>query len=218
MPGRRYEEFKTIKEFRRAEVAAVRSLELAEPVLARHRFRIAVENHKDHRVAERLRLFEHLGSEWIGACVDVGNNLALLEEPVETVRAFAPWAFTVHLKDHGLRASESGFLLADAALGEGYLDLPGMVRILCEAKPAMRFGLEVITRDALEVPVLTPGYWATFSDVSARELAATLAAVKAHAAPAPFPLLSREPPEAQLKAELRNVEVSLTYARDTLGL
>ena len=92
MPGRRYEEFKSLEHFRRAEAAGVRSLELAEPVLARHRFRLAVENHKDHRVAERLRLFEHLGSEWMGACVDVGNNIALLEDPVETVRALAPWA------------------------------------------------------------------------------------------------------------------------------
>ena len=218
MPGRRYEEFKSIEAFRRAEAAGVRSLELAEPVLARHRFRLAVENHKDHRVAERLRLFEHLGSEWIGACVDVGNNIALLEDPVQTVRALAPWALTVHLKDHGLRPYDEGFQLADAALGEGHLDLAGMVRILRQVKPAIRFSLEVITRDALEVPVLTPEYWATFAEVPARDLAMTVAAVKAHAAPAPFPVLSREPPEAQLKAELQNVEVSLAYARDKLGL
>ena len=93
-----------------------------------------------------------------------------------------------------------------------------MVRTLRQAKPAIRFNLEVITRDALEVPALTPGYWATFPDVPARDLATTLAAVKAHAGLAPFPVLSREPPEAQLKAELRNVEVSLAYARDRLGL
>jgi len=218
MPGRRYEEFKTLEAFRQAEAAGIRSLELAEPVLARHRFRLAVENHKDHRILERLRLFDRLGSEWIGACVDVGNNIALLEAPDETVRALAPWAFTVHLKDHAVRPSDTGFQLADAALGEGYLDLRALVETLRQARPGIRFNLEVITRDALEVPVLTPAYWATFPEVPARDLARTLGMVKAHAAATPFPAVSREPPEAQLDAERRNVEVSLAYARDQLGL
>ena len=52
----------------------------------------------------------------------------------------------------------------------------------------------------------------------ARELAQTLAMARSHAAPKPFPVVSREPPEAQLEAERRNVEVSLAYARDRLGL
>ena len=218
MPGRRYEEFGSLEAFRRAEAAGARSLELAEPVLARHGFRLAVENHKDHRVAERLRLFERLGSEWVGACVDVGNNLALLEDPVETVRALAPWALTVHLKDQALRASEEGFLLADAALGEGYLDLPGIVRILHEAKPGIRFNLEVITRDALGVPVLTPGYWTTLPEVPARDLAATLAAVKAHGALTAFEPFAVRPVAEQLEMELQAVRVSLAYAGRQLGL
>lgn len=218
MPGRRYEEFGTLEAFRRAEAAGIRSLELAEPVLARRRFRLAVENHKDHRTAERLRLFEHLSSEWIGACVDVGNNIALLEDPLETVRALAPWAMSVHLKDHALREHPSGFLLADVALGEGYLDLPAIVRVLREAKPEVRFNLEVITRDALEVPVLTPGYWSTFGDVPARDLGLTLAAVQAHQPAKPFAPISDQPARAQLAAESRNVQVSLDYARRQLGV
>lgn len=218
MPGRRYEQFPTLAAFREAEAAGRRSLELAEPVLARHRFRLAVENHKDHRVPERLRLFEQLASEWIGACVDVGNNIALLEDPVETVRAFAPWAMTVHLKDHAVRFHERGFLLADAALGEGYLDLPAIVRILRDAKPSVRFNLEVITRDALEVPVLTSAYWATFPEVPARDLAATLATVKAHDAPAPFEPFAVRPADDQLELESRAVRVSLAYAADRLAL
>lgn len=218
IPGRRYEQFQSLEAFRQAEAAGRRSLELAEPVLARRRFRLAVENHKDHRVDERLQLFEHLGSEWIGACVDVGNNIALLEHPLETVRAFSPWAMTVHLKDHALRPHDQGFLLADAALGEGYLDLPAMVKLLRDAKPAIRFNLEVITRDALDVPVLTPSYWTTFPEIQARDLAATLAAVKTHSAPAAFEPFAVRPVGEQLELESRAVAVSLAYAAERLGL
>jgi sugar phosphate isomerase/epimerase len=218
MPGRRYEQFKSMGEFRLAEAQGLRSLQLAEPVLARHRFRLAVENHKDHRIAERLDLLRRLSSEFIGACVDVGNNVALLEDPLAVVRAFAPWAYTVHLKDHAVHEYEMGFLLADVALGEGFLDLPAMIRVLRQARPEVRFSFEGITRDALMVPVLTAGYWTTLSDTPAHELARTWGWVKTSARPEPPVVVSRLPEAEQRALERGNVERSLTYARDRLGL
>jgi len=54
LPGRRYEQFKSLAEFREYEQSGLQSLQLAAPVLARHKFRLAVENHKDQRVSEKL--------------------------------------------------------------------------------------------------------------------------------------------------------------------
>jgi sugar phosphate isomerase/epimerase len=218
MPGRRYEQFKSMAEFRQAEVQGLKSLQLAEPVVAKHRFRLAVENHKDQRAAEKLDTLKRLGSEWVGVCVDVGNNLALLEDPLEVVRAFAPWAFTVHLKDHVVCEYEEGFLLADMALGEGFLDLPAIIRALREARPEIRFCFEGITRDGLKVPVLTDGYWVTLSDTPARDLARTWGLVKAQASAKPPVAVSKLSPSEQQALERRNVERSLAYARDQLGL
>jgi sugar phosphate isomerase/epimerase len=218
LPGRRYEEFATAEAYRAAAERGLKSLQLAEPVAARHHLRLAIENHKDHRTAEKIGVLKRLGSEYVGACIDVGNNLALLEDPVETVRALAPWALTVHLKDHAVREYDEGFLLADAALGEGFLDLPAIVQIVRKARPAATFNLEVITRDPLKVPVLTDKYWATFDDVPGRDLARTLRLVKAHASPAPLPTVSDLPPERQVEVEAGNVTRSLAYARDKLGL
>ncbi len=56
MPGRRYEQFKTLQEFHAAEAKALQALQMVEPILARHRFRLAVENHKDQLVAEKLQM------------------------------------------------------------------------------------------------------------------------------------------------------------------
>ena len=40
-----------------------------------------------------------LGSEHVGVCLDTGNNVALLEDPMEVVETLAPLAFTTHIKD-----------------------------------------------------------------------------------------------------------------------
>jgi sugar phosphate isomerase/epimerase len=187
-------------------------------VLARQRFRLAVENHKDQRIAERLETLRRVNSEWVGLCVDVGNSFALLEEPLETVRAYAPWAMTVHLKDQGLRETENGFLFADLPLGEGFLELPEMVATLQTARPGIHFNLEMITRDALDVPVLRPDYWSTLGDVPARDLGRVLALLKQRAHPTPFPPISTLSAAEQLAAEENHVRLSLEYAVQRLGL
>lgn len=217
-PGRRYEQFNSAEEFAGAYAYALEVLKKVEPVVARHKIRLAIENHKDHRISERLELLKRLGSEWIGVCVDVGNSFSLCEDPMETVRAFAPFAFSVHLKDQAVREYDDGFLLADVHLGKGFLDLPGMVRVLREAHPEVRFSLEVITRDSLRVPVLTPRYWVTMGGVPPTDLARTLKTVRSKSSAEPLPVISSLPADEQLQAETRNIQRSLANACEHLRL
>jgi len=218
LPGRRYEQFKRLQEFEDFEKRGLQSLQLAEPVLARHKFRLAVENHKDQRISEKLATLKALNSEWIGICIDVGNSFTLMEDPLETVRAYAPFALTVHFKDQAVRESEEGFWFADVALGEGFLDLHGIVKVLKEAKPNIHFNLETITRDPLAVPVFQDEFWATMPDIPARELARCLRVIKARSAVKPFVMVSQLPIEQQLALELRNVQQSIAFAGEKLGL
>jgi sugar phosphate isomerase/epimerase len=218
IPGRRYEEFRSLAAFRAAERRGRESLERAEPTLARQRFRLAVENHKDQLVSEKLAMLERLSSEWVGLCVDVGNNMALLEDPLETARSLAPWALTVHIKDVILGEYDGGLLLGDAALGEGILDLPAIVRTVREVRPAARFNLETITRDALRVPVNTEGYWAAFDGAHRRTSQPVLRRFREQAGFARLPAVARWPVGRQLELERRNVEQSLKYARERLAL
>ncbi|MFP6764263.1 MAG: TIM barrel protein, partial [Planctomycetaceae bacterium] len=180
IPGRRYEQFDSLQSFRESVRRGRRMLELAVPVAEKYRLPLAVENHKDQRDAERITLLEHLSSEFAGACVDTGNSFALLQDPIETVRAFAPWAHSVHLKDQALQLCDDGFLLADIPLGQGGLDLKTMVRILKKARPDVHFSLELITRDPLKVPCLTEQFQVTLPQVPARDLARTLRYVRKH--------------------------------------
>lgn len=217
LPGRRYEQFASADEFRRFDQQARRWLEMAVPIVEKHRLPLAVENHKDHRAGERVRLLGQIGSEYIGACIDTGNNLALLEDPVEVVRALAPWAFAVHLKDLAVAERDDGFLLADVPLGKGCLDLKTMVGELRAAKPEICFALELITRDPLVVPCLTEKYWATMAEVPGRDLARTLRMVRRNAADR-LPEVGALSQEEQVALEAANVTESLRYAREELGL
>jgi sugar phosphate isomerase/epimerase len=215
-PGRRYETFDSAAQFRRSADRGRRSVELAEPVAAREGIRLAIENHKDQRVPERLELLKHISSEYVGACVDTGNSIALLEDPLEVVRAYAPWAYSGHLKDMAVAEYEDGFLLSEVPLGEGILNLPEMIGLLRQARPEILFTLEMITRDPLKVPCLTDRYWATLADVPGRDLARTLNMVRASASKPLLPRVSHLPIDEQIRQEEENIKKCLDFARERL--
>jgi sugar phosphate isomerase/epimerase len=215
--GRRYEVFASAGDFRKWVERSLRSLTLAEPVAARHGVVLAVENHKDYRAGELAGVLRRLDSGHVGACVDTGNNLALLEDPLEVVEALAPWARSTHLKDMAVAEHREGFLLAEVPLGEGLLDLKKVVAVLRRTRPEVRFNLEMITRDPLLVPCLGTKYWATSEGVSGRQLARILAMVRDRGS-RPLPRISELPREQQLAVEEQNVRKSLAHAREHLEL
>jgi 3-oxoisoapionate decarboxylase len=218
LPGRRYEQFNTLDEYRRASEEGVNSVRRAEPLLARHRFHLALENHKDLLADDLLKVLRQVGSEFVGLCVDVANNFALLEDPIETATAFAPHGLTVHIKDLGIRPCEEGFWLSDEALGAGFLDLRAIVAILRRSRRDVRFNLEVITRDPIKVPVQTEKYWATFPGRSRTAMEPMLKLAREKGPAGPLTAVSALPKARQLELERNNIERSLRYARDVLDM
>ena len=165
-----------------------------------------------------LDFLRRADSPHIGVCVDTGNSIALLEDPLAVVKAYAPWAFSTHLKDMGVEEYADGFLLAEVPLGSGFLDLPKILDTLRRARPEIHFNLEMMTRDPLKVPCLTRKYWATFGKLPGRDLADTLRLVRTHAPKEPLPRVGNLGREQKLQKEDENVRRSLTYARQHLGL
>jgi len=224
--GRRYEQFDKAEQFKAFKERSWKSVRLAEPVAAKHRICLAIENHKDWRVPEMLDMLNHISSEYIGVCVDTGNSFALLEEPMAVVEAYAPYAFATHLKDMAVAEYEDGFLLADVPLGQGLLDLPRMTQLLRKGRPEINppdvrrinFSLEMATRDPLKVPCLTQKYWATFKDVAGYDLARTLRYVRANASPERLPRISHLPLDELIRLEEDNIEKCLDFAGERLNL
>ena len=205
--GRRYETFNTADEFEAFRAKSWKALTLAEPIAKKHEIRLAIENHKDWLVPELLEMLRKISSEYVGICVDTGNSIALLEDPMAVIEAYAPFAFTTHIKDMGVAEYERGFLLSEVPLGAGFLDLPQIIKTIERANPKIRWNLEMITRDPLEIPCLADKYWATLRSLPARQLAECVGMVRAHQQK--LPRVSHLSEAEKLKAEDDNVRQSL---------
>ena len=220
--GRRYEEFETFAAFKASFERHQRSVELAEPILRTHKVKLAIENHKGWRAAEHVAWIKRLGSEWVGACYDFGNNISLCEDPAETLRLLAPVTIYASFKDMAVEAYDDGFLLSEMALGEGMLDIPGMVKVLQQKDPNMIFALEMITRDPLKIPVFTKKYWATFDDsyspLPGRDLARVLEIVRKTPPKTPLTRTARLSPADGLTLEDELIDRSIAWARRNLNL
>lgn len=214
--GRRYETFGDLASWRAFERQSWRSLTLAEPILARNDMRLAVENHKDWRIEELLAILERIDSEAVGVTIDTGNNMSLLEDPLETVRAFAPYANSVHLKDMAVEAYEDGFLLSEVPFGEGLLDLKSIVDAIRAKRPKVRFTLEMITRDPLRIPCLKEDYWITMADVPGSDLARALRSVGQRGTS--LPRIEQLPLQERFRIEDQNNRACLEYGASHLGL
>lgn len=216
LSGRRYENFHSLEDFKNFKKQSIQSLQWAEPVVRKHKVRLAVENHKDWRADELVSLLKQVDSEWIGVTLDFGNSISLMEDPMEVVQTLVPYVFTTHVKDMGVEEYEDGFLLSEVPLGEGILDLPKIVSLCRQHNPQVTFNLEMITRDPLEVPCLTDAYWATFEGVSGSELARTLQMVRHKKYPDDLPRVTQLLPEERLAVEEKNVVTSLSYSKNHL--
>ena len=216
--GRRYEQFSKADQFKAFAERTWKSLQLAEPVAARQRMRLAIENHKDWRIDQMLDMLKRISSEYVGVCVDTGNSFALLEDPMAVVETYAPYGFAAHLKDMAVAEYGDGFLLADVPLGQGVLNLPNMVETLRKANPEIQFSLEMATRDSLKVPCLTDKYWATFAKVPGSDLARTLRYVRANASPERLPKVNHLPLDKLVELEEANIKKCLAFAREHLDL
>jgi sugar phosphate isomerase/epimerase len=222
MTGRRYEDFDTLDAWKQMFEACQTSVALAEPVLRKHKVKLAIENHKGWRAAEQVAWLKRLGSEWVGVCLDFGNNLSLCEDPTETVRLLAPYACFAHIKDMAVEEYEDGFLLSEVPFGEGMLDLKGIVQALRQTDPNMIIDLEMITRDPLKIPVYTSKYWATFDDtvspLPGRDLAKVLDLVRKNHPRTPLPKTTGLATGAAIALEDDYNKRCVAYAREHLGL
>jgi sugar phosphate isomerase/epimerase len=215
--GRRYETFSALPDWQTFVTASRAALDHALRVAEKNRIPLALENHKDWTADEMRALITDKSSEFLGVCLDTGNNLALLDDPMAVVETLAPFALSTHIKDMGVEPYRDGFLLSEMPLGEGILDMRRIVATIRNARPRTRFTLEMITRNPLEIPCLTEKYWATFPERDGIHLARTLRLVQSHA-DTRLPRVSGLDQRAQLRLEDENVMHCLHYARERLGL
>ena len=216
--GRRYETFSSLADWRAFVDKSMTAVDKAVRIAERMKFPLALENHKDWTSEEYLKLIEKYAGIYFGACLDTGNNISLLDDPMELITKLAPYTISTHIKDMGVDEYAKGFLLSEVVLGTGMLDMAKVVSIISKARPKTKLTLEMITRDPLEVPCLTDKYWETFPNRNGLAMARTLSMVRAKKSAKALPRTTGLSKEAQLKAEEENVVACLQYAAGAAGL
>lgn len=216
--GRRYEVFSNLDAWKEFVARSKQRIAKAAPIVDKYRVPLGMENHKDWTADELAALLKEYSSEYLGACLDTGNNISLLDDPTDVIQKLASYAVSTHFKDMGVAEDPDGFLLSEVVLGDGFLDLGRMIEIVHQARPQTKFNLEMITRDPLKIPCLTDKYWATFPQRNGLYLARTLRLVRDHRPQKALPQPEALPLEQRLQVEEENVKRCLGYAADQLGL
>jgi sugar phosphate isomerase/epimerase len=117
--------------------------------------KIAVENHCDLTTDELLGLMKMVSSPNVGVCVDLGNFMIHLENPVESVKKLAPYIVNTHFKDYAFSMENWGFKAYGVALGDGAIDLRTILDILIDEAHLDRITLEIpVEQEATEALTL----------------------------------------------------------------
>jgi sugar phosphate isomerase/epimerase len=218
LSGRRYETFNTLAEWKTFVAESHARLARAIKIVEKVRIPMGLENHKDWTAEEMVPLLKQYSSEYLGTCIDWGNNMSLCDDPVELVEALAPWSLNSHIKDMAVEEYAEGFYLSEVALGQGLLPLKRLTATLLKAQPRTKFSLDMLTRNPLVIPCLTEKYWATMPQRNGVYLARMLRLVRANKPAKPLVRLDNMDQEARVRLEQDNVRQSVDYARDQLGL
>lgn len=109
----------------------------------------AVENHLDFSGKEYHEVFAEVNSPRMGCALDFANGLGAFVDPNLDVEYLAEHAFTTHVKDSKLimtpfnGSNNFPYIPVGCTLGEGTLDIPKAIELLCEKSP-LKQGLHLI--------------------------------------------------------------------------
>lgn len=134
--------------------------------------KIAIENHGDFQAWELAELIEAAGKDAVGACLDSGNAVTVIEDPMTTIEILGPYTVTTHIRDSVVFEHADGAVTQWVALGDGVVNLRAFFdrfRALC---PNAAVQLEILTGIAPRVvPYLRPEFWKVFPRARAAEFA-----------------------------------------------
>jgi sugar phosphate isomerase/epimerase len=134
--------------------------------------RIAIENHCDLRADELLELIESLDPGWIGVCLDTGNSLSLLEDPLEAAEKLAPFTFSTHIKEYRASFCPEGMIAEGCALFDGDIPNREIVAMLRERSPLgeeLHLNLEV-PFERMVIPIFDRRYLEGLGERSALQV------------------------------------------------
>ncbi|GIX07812.1 MAG: xylose isomerase [Candidatus Poribacteria bacterium] len=192
-------------------------LQAVEPLARKLGVSLALENHQDADSDDLRSLCERIGSPVIGVNLDVGNALAVGEDPLEFAKKVAPFLKNVHLKDYQMVRSPEGYRLVRCAVGEGVVDWPGIFQILEEQASTATCNIELGAIKERHIRLFTPEWWAHYPARDVRTLLGPLRLLATHGLPPEtetrVPIDRGESVQAQLAYEMGQFQASVAYLK-----
>ena len=176
--------------------------------------KIAIENHAGDMQARELRtLIEGAGKDFVGACVDSGNPLWTIEDPMLTLETLAPYALTSHVRDTALWKQDGAIMVQWVRLGHGNVGIREWTEKFQQLCPGRAFSMEVIVTQPRKLDYLDPKFWDAYRNTPAWEFARFLALAERGRPYQGLPAPSKD--EARQR-EREDLEESIKYCRDVL--
>jgi sugar phosphate isomerase/epimerase len=188
--------------------------------------RIAIENHSgDMQAREVKALIEEAGKDFVGSCLDSGNPMWVVEDPLVTLETLGPYVVTTHIRDSAVCEHPRGATAQWVALGDGSVNFHRFVALYRKVCPQAAMQLEIITgRPPTVLSYLEPDFWKVFPHMPAWEFARFVDLAKS-GHPYLGAMVIGGPGEQSpaIKAALReqqriDLERSLDYAKKVLGV
>lgn len=185
--------------------------------------KIAIENHGDFQAWELRQLIETAGKEYVAACMDSGNAVTVLEDPLTTIEVLGPYVVTTHIRDSVVFEHPRGAVTQWVALGDGVVDFKAFFARFRELCPQSGVQLEILTGNPPRiVPYLEPDFWKVFPKARASEFARFVKLART-GRPLMARMVTGDPSVPEYEAALRaqqkyDLERSFEYARQTLGI
>jgi 3-oxoisoapionate decarboxylase len=142
--------------------------------------KIALENHAgDMQAREVKTVIEEAGRDYVASCLDTGNPMWAIEDPLLTLDILGPYVVTTHVRDSVAFEHPRGAAVQWVALGEGVIDFVKFMAEFRRVCPQSSMQLEIITgRPPMVVPYLEAEYWKAFPKTPAHEFARFVALAK----------------------------------------
>jgi sugar phosphate isomerase/epimerase len=219
--------------FREHVAECVRTIRTVAPLARDLGLRIAVENHGfgDFLADELAAMVEEAGPDVAAVTLDTGNPTYAAEDPLYSAEVLAPYVATTHLRDSAIWEDDLGAQAQWTVLGQGTVDLLGIIHLLETRCPGVAANLEVITAGAPRaLPYLDPEaeLWRLYPEMPARSLARYVALARrgTRGGAGPLDQLLGQPgsegdseaAERLREQQLDHFRASAVYARDVLGL
>ncbi|MBI2941852.1 MAG: sugar phosphate isomerase/epimerase [Chloroflexi bacterium] len=143
------------------------------PALRAHGCRIGLETHGDTTTFELVRLVEEIGPDVLGICLDTGNVLIRLEDPVMAAGRAAPYTIQTHTKDAILYFTDEGLTRQTRPAGQGAIDWHRLLPILGAANPRLTLSIED-HKWIFSAEIYQPGFVESHPDLTPAEFAQLL--------------------------------------------